>query len=94
MCSTPRPKTKITGKSGTSGSLLSNLSTEARNTFAERANAAQERRDQLSMKSVQTKHQHNISMTSAKKKNFSYWLLNANINEIITMLFFASSRRT
>ena len=103
MCSTPRPKTKVTGKSGTSGSLLSTLSAEARSNFSKRANAAQDRRDQLSMKSEQAKHQHNASITSTKKtnnrpfiqtkNNFSYWLFNANINEIITMLLFGSSKR-
>jgi len=103
MCSTPRPKIKVTGKSGTCGSLLSNLSAEARNTFAERANVAQERRDQMSMKSEQAKHQHDASMSLAKKidnrafimskKNLSYWLLNAKTKEIITMLFLGASRR-
>jgi len=50
MCSTPRPKTKVKSSASKSGSLLSTLSTQARNRFAERANLAQERRHQIAMK--------------------------------------------
>ena len=107
MCSTPRPKTKTKtkakGKAGTGGSLLSNLSAEARNSFAERANVAQERRYQMTIKSEQAKHQRNASTRAAKtkdnqiasksQKSLGYWLLNANIKEIVTMLFLGTSER-
>ncbi|PKG86028.1 hypothetical protein CXF85_04455 [Colwellia sp. 75C3] len=104
MCSTPRPKTKVKGKAGTDGSLLSNLSAEARNSFAKRANVAQERRYQMAMKLEQAKYQRDASIKTTKKienrtvskpnRNLSYWLLNANLKEILIMLFFGTSRRT
>lgn len=104
MCSTPRPKTKVKGKAGSSGSLLSNMSAEARNRFAERANVAQERRYQIALKTQQKKRQRNTPIRTAKKvmsraatkspSNLSYWLLNASLKEVFIMLFFGSSKRT
>ncbi|MFT5757716.1 MAG: hypothetical protein ACI9LM_002452 [Alteromonadaceae bacterium] len=45
MCSTPRRNIK-SGKASFSGSLLSNISAEARLNFSHRANAADQRRYQ------------------------------------------------
>ena len=104
MCCTPRPKTKVKGKAGSSGSLLSNMSSEARNRFAERANVAQERRHQIAMKAQQKERHHDAAIRTAKKvvrraatkspSNLSYWLLNASLKEVFIMLFFGSSKRT
>ena len=104
MCSSPRPKTKVKGVAGVSGSLLSNISPEARSRFTERANIAQERRDQLKKKaqrsSVQLEASAHIdkkTLTRAKKKpqrNLSYWLLNASLKEIVMSLFFTTYKRT
>ena len=66
MCSTPRPRTKVKGKAGSSGSILSTMSSEARSSFTERANAAQERRHQISIKTQQKKQQSNASIKNAK----------------------------
>ncbi len=53
MCSTPRPKRRTTGKAKLSGSLLSTISSESRANFAQRANAADERRYQLKQEKAQ-----------------------------------------
>jgi hypothetical protein len=104
MCSTPRPKTSVKGKAGSSGSVLSNLSTESRSLFAERANIAQERRDQMALKQKKDKHRHDASIKKAKKavnsdvnnaqNSLSYWILKANVKDLFIMLFFGTSRRT
>ena len=67
MCSTPRPKTKVKGKSGASGSLLSNMSPDARSSFAQRANAAQERRDQIARKARPMKEHRTPSQGKTRK---------------------------
>lgn len=102
MCSTPRPKTTVKGKAGTSGSLLSNMSPEARNRFAERANVAQERRHQIAIKAQQHNRQHSESKRTTKKpanriakksqSNLSYWLVSASLKEVFMMLFFGKSK--
>jgi len=104
MCSTPRPKTKVKGKANRNGSVLSNMSTETRSRFAERANLAQERRHQIAIKAQQKKRHHNVAIKSANKvgsravtkssNKLSYWLLNASLKEVFTMLFLGSSKRT
>ncbi|UUO23736.1 hypothetical protein FGD67_11170 [Colwellia sp. M166] len=103
MCSTPRPRTKVKGKAGSSGSILSTMSSEARSSFTERANAAQERRHQISIKTQQKKQQSNASIKNAKKvarsakkqkNSFSSWLLNASLKDVFMMLFFNNSKHT
>ena len=103
MCSTPKPKKRINGKAARSGSLLSNMSTEARSRFAQRANIAQERRYQIIMKAQQDKRKLDVSVSTVKKvvnrsanlsqSRFSYWLFNASHKEIFFMLFFGVSKR-
>lgn len=103
MCSTPRPKTKVKGKAGTSGGLLSNMSAETRSRFAQRANAAQERRDQIAIKAQQNSRHLNASIRTSKKANnqiakksqnsLSYWLISASLKEVFMMLFFDKSKR-
>lgn len=104
MCSTPRPKTKVKGKAGISGSFLSNMSPEARSRFAERANIAQERRHQLAMKEQQNNRQLNAPLRTTKKiakpkdkkssSSLTYWLFNASLKDLFFMLFFGTSKRT
>ena len=102
MCSTPRPKTTVKGKTISSGSILSSMSSETRTRFAERANAAQERRYQIAVKAQQKQRENsrkNTNKTSnyvAKKQQhgFSYWLFNANLKDVFTMLFFGNSKHT
>jgi hypothetical protein len=103
MCSTPRPKSKVKSKGGTSSSLLSNMSPEARSRFAERANIAQERRHQLAIKSQEKKRQVDTSTKVAQKverlsanksqDNLNYWLLNASLKKAFTMLFFSKPKQ-
>jgi hypothetical protein len=104
MCSTPRPKTQAKGKSGRSGSLLSNISAEKRRRFAERANIAQERRDDMTMKNQKSSSGLNVTLINNKVKliskdkkvqkkpnSLSYWLVSASLKEIFIMLFFGKS---
>jgi hypothetical protein len=100
MCSSPKPKRQVKGKGGHSGSLLSNMSVEARSRFAERANLAQERRHQNMMEAKK----HEISLTASIKhsyktelnlqkspRNFRYWLVSASLKEIFIRLFLSKS---
>lgn len=103
MCSTPRPKTKVKGKASSSGSILSAMSSEARGRFAERANAAQERRHQIAMNARQTKSHLDNCQKDTKKggnsyinessHNISYWLFNASLKEIFMVIFLRHSNR-
>tara|TARA_R110001583_G_C5423190_1_gene388066 strand:- start:129 stop:503 length:375 start_codon:yes stop_codon:yes gene_type:complete len=103
MCSTPRPRTVVKGKAGTSGSLLSNMSPEARSRFAQRANVAEERRHQIAIKAQQKNRQLNTSIRSSTKvdnkiakksqNSLSYWLVSASLSEVFMMLFFGKSKR-
>ena len=102
MCSTPRPKGQVKGKSGSSGSILSNVSAEARRSFAQRANIADERRYHLAMEKEQQSRQLHTSQKNTKKhvsqkntklnRNFSYWLVSASLKEIFLVLFFGKSK--
>ncbi len=103
MCSTPRPKTKVKGKSGISGGVLSNMNPDARSRFAERANIAQERRHKIMMKEQQKKRPDNSVRLDKKVKNtsdrnmrnsLSYWLLNASMKDILILLFSSTPKRT
>ena len=103
MCSTPRPKTAVKAKQLLSGTILSNMSSEARSRFAERANAAQERRHQIALKTRQTRLRLDTSQKGTKKvvnsslnqssHSISYWLLNASLKELFMMVFFGHSKR-
>tara|TARA_R110001583_G_scaffold39134_10_gene125719 strand:- start:30 stop:344 length:315 start_codon:yes stop_codon:yes gene_type:complete len=102
MCSTPRPKKKVKGKASLNGSLLSNMSPEARSRFAERANVAQERRHEISLKEKQHNRQFNASVKKSAKavnriakksqKSLMYWLASASLKEVFIMLFFGKSK--
>ncbi|MCI2284414.1 hypothetical protein L3081_14760 [Colwellia sp. MSW7] len=105
MCSTPKPKTKVKGKTAGGGSLLSTMSTEARSRFAERANIAQERRDNIALKRQQEKRQHALVSKGVKKvasnsakipetqqRNLSYWFFKASVKDLFVMLFFGKSK--
>jgi hypothetical protein len=103
MCSTPRPKKKVKGKSGSSGGVLSNMNPDARRRFAERANIAQERRHKIMMEEQQKKRLDNPVRLDKKVKNFSdrnmrnslsYWLLNASMKDILILLFLSTPKRT
>jgi len=99
MCSTPRPKRKM--KSATqglaSGSMLSGLSAQKRADFVKRANSADDRRQQIKQQRAEKKQALTLVKNSGKKitenkkvltKNWSYWLVDASIKEILMMLFF------
>lgn len=99
MCSTPRPRTKITGKSASSASFLSSMSAESRRRFTEQANSAQARRDSIKMAKNKQKQ---IERVSAKQKStaiktkksppLSYWLLDASLTEIAKRLLLKKSK--
>lgn len=102
MCSTPRPKRIVKGRAGVSGSLLSNISSESRGRFANRANVADERRYQIALREKQrnierkntTSSKKMVSKKSIKaQNNWSYWLVNASLKEIFYMLFFGKSKQ-
>ena len=65
MCSTPRPRTKLTEKKAISVSFLSSMSTETRRRFTEQANIAQVRRDKIKIAEKNKKNlQPNVSQNS------------------------------
>ena len=102
MCSSPKPKSKAKGKKSGGGSILANISPESRSRFSERANAAQDRRDEMKAAQKQKALQHNTltnrSLTSAvvktkkQEKSFGYWLLNASVKDIFVLLFMGKSK--
>jgi len=94
MCSTPKPKQKIKDKTSSNViSILSQMNAEQRKLFAERANAASERREIEEQKAIldQTQIDQNKAHTSLKKntmtsKPWHYWLINASFSEIFQTL--------
>ncbi|WP_426357901.1 hypothetical protein ACPUVO_15830 [Pseudocolwellia sp. HL-MZ19] len=102
MCSSPKPRTKSKGKKSGGGSILANISPESRRRFSERANAAQDRRDEIRLvqkqkvlqQQVASKRHVNIqtNKTKTQDKSFSYWLINANLKEIFVLLFLGKSK--
>ena len=94
MCSTPKPKQKVKGKKSTNVvSILSQMNAEQRKQFAERANAASERREIEEQKAIleQAQIDLNKAHTSLKKntmanKPWHYWLINASFSEIFQTL--------
>ena len=95
MCSSPKPRTKVKGKSATSASFLSSMSAESRQRFTERANIAQERRDNIKMaekaKISSDKNHLRTKKASTKikaPKRSSYWLLTISVKELFNLLFF------
>ncbi|WP_077337853.1 hypothetical protein [Pseudocolwellia agarivorans] len=101
MCSSPKPKTQVKGTKsvGSSGSILSSISTESRIRFSERANLAQERRDQIKLEEkqkalrLQAIHKKNEKrLLKNKQSRLSYWLLSASLKEIIQLLFLGKTK--
>ncbi|NQZ81176.1 MAG: hypothetical protein HRT52_09195 [Colwellia sp.] len=97
MCSTPRPRGKITAKTAYSGSLLSNISAEARLNFSSRANMADEQRYKNNLANEKYRNEKKSHLKSRINKNntvnksWRYWLVNASFKEIIVVLFFGYS---
>jgi len=97
MCSTPRPKKIVRGKSISKGSVLSSMNSDARMRFAERANLADEKRHKLNLKMKQINVQKNnaqkhrsfkiFTKNESVKKGLSYWLGTASIKEVFLVLF-------
>lgn len=100
MCSTPRPRGKVTATSGSAGSILSTMSADARSRFAERANMAQDRRDKIAFEAKQFKQKLTLNKEAKqapakkliKKHTLYYWLFNASLKEVFNLL--APSKRT
>lgn len=99
MCSTPRPKSAIKGKVRSSGTILSNCSAEARSRFAQRANAAQERREQvkakeqvIQRKTARLKMNKRNTKPVHKPTGLSYWLFHASVKEILLTVFVGRSK--
>ena len=95
MCSSPKPRTKVKGKSATSASFLSSMSAKSRQRFTERANIAQERRDNIKMaekaKISSDKNHLRTKQTSTKikaPKRSNYWLLTISVKELFNLLPF------
>lgn len=94
MCSTPKPKQKIKGKTSSNVvSILSQMNAEQREQFAERANKASERREVQKQKAIleQTQIDQNKAHTSLKKntmagKPWHYWLISASFSEVFQTL--------
>jgi hypothetical protein len=90
MCSTPKPKQKVKGKSVTNVvSILASLDGEARKKFAQRANQAYEHRCEVK---AQEQAPRNTPIKSQKKtkrlqRSWLYWLLSASITEILSRFF-------
>lgn len=98
MCSTPKPKAAVKGKQGNNVTLLSNMSAEARKRFAERANKAQEKRDEQTQRgnqgTVTTPISQRVKMTKRAKhsdNSSGYWLLHANITDILYWILFGKN---
>jgi len=98
MCSTPKPKAAVKGRQGNNETLLSNMSTEARKRFAERANKAQEKRDEQTHRGnqgiVTTPISQRYKMTQRSKYsniNLCYWLLHGNLKGILYWILFGKS---
>jgi hypothetical protein len=99
MCSTPRPRTKVAGKSASSASFLSGMSTESRRRFTEQANIAQVRREKINLAKNKQKNTDKASLkinsaviTEKAPKPFAYWLLTASLSEITQQLFLGKSK--
>ncbi|PKH88885.1 hypothetical protein [Colwellia sp. Bg11-28] len=95
MCSTPKPKQKIKGKTSTNVvSILSQMNAEKRKQFAERANEASVRREIKKQKAIleQIQVDQNKAHAPLKKKTMTskpwhYWLISASFSEIFQTLF-------
>jgi len=94
MCSSPKPRTKVKGKSTSSASFLSSMSVESRQSFTQRANIAQDRRDKIEIAEKATNSSDKthlrtkkISLKKKTPKRLSYWLLEASAKEIFKLLF-------
>lgn len=98
MCSSPKPKTRVKGKTiGNGGGILASMSAEERKRFSERANIAQERRQNLNERTNKVNHQVSVTKTGSKNLNTRnvstmFWLLNADLKEIFLCLFLGKPR--
>lgn len=88
---------KAKGKSASSASILSSMSAESRQRFTERANIAQERRDNIK-KAEKVKlslHKSHIRTPNASvkveaTKRLNYWWLSISLKELFNLLFFGN----
>lgn len=102
MCSTPRPKRSMSSsKRQITGSVLANISSEARANFALRANNADERRQQIirAEQQIQRSKQKQMLKTLPKQKktaqhlkSWKYWLTQASLKEFIFALLLINKR--
>lgn len=104
MCSTPRPK-RVMKSSSTgatiSGTILSGLSAQERATFVQKANQADDRRQELQQKAAVKKreklrntHAINSSLSIPQikvTKKWNYWLIDASLKEIFMLIFLGRS---
>ena len=94
MCSTPKPKQKVKGKTSTNVvSILSQMNAEKRKQFAERANEASDRREVKKQEAIlqQVQLGRNKAHAALKKntmtsKPWHYWLINASFSEVFHAL--------
>jgi len=97
MCSSPRPKRKIKiAKSVKSGGALANMTMNARQSFANKANLADEKRHKLIVAKKTSQQSHIIaarrvtkqkkSISKTVKKSWYYWLAHASLTQIISKL--------
>lgn len=104
MCSTPRPRGKAKGASGAAGSILSTMDQDARKRFTERANRAQEQRDEKAL-IAKTKRNELINTKALAQKvakkplktwqqHLHYWLFIASLKDILNVFFVDTAKRT
>ncbi len=103
MCSTPRPKRRIKVIKGIkSAGALANMTTNARQRFANKANLADEKRQKLiiAKKTRQQSHilsaKKNKQSTTALKaadKSWFYWLAHASLTQLIRKLLGQHNRQ-
>jgi hypothetical protein len=94
MCSTPKPKQKIKGKTSNNVvSILSQMNAEQRKQFAECANEASERREIQKQKAILEQIQVELdkghtplNKSTMTTKPWHYWLINASFSEIFHTL--------
>lgn len=94
MCSTPKPKQKIKGKTSNNVvSILSQMNAEQRKLFTERANEASERREVKKQKAIlaqsqvdQNKDNVSLQKNTMTSKPWYYWLISASFSEIFHTL--------
>ncbi len=94
MCSTPKPKQKIKGKTSNNVvSILSQMNAEKRKQFAKCANEASERREIQKQKAIleqiqveQDKAHVSLKKNTMTSKPWHYWLISASFSEVFHTL--------